>query len=167
VSTDLVSSAPGIYSALLKLVEQAAAEQSPKVPVFAYEVGQWEPQTYLTVHAIEHHEWEIESIPYQFNEKYEVVGCATVFSGSSPFTTPTVGVTVMNETFNLFNACVMTQIVSHRTAPFLETTGPTPQIMLPTQTDYTAGPGRMEGGPAGWCGEMTWRVFFEAIITPA
>lgn len=165
--TDIVSSVPGIYEALAKLVTEAGNEQSPPVPVFDFEIGQYEPARYITIHEIGGPRYDWEAIPYQQRELYEIHGLTTVFTGDSPTTNPKVATEVLTETFNLHQACVMTVVVSNRKAPFLGTTGPTPQIMLPEEAHYEAGPGVMDGAPSGWVGKLNWSFHFEAILTPA
>lgn len=163
---DLVSTAPGIYTALLGLVQTAAAGQSPAVSVFAFEIGQYEPATYITVHAIENQSWEWAYLgTYTQYEEYDIVGCASVYSGESPNTNPSVATTVMNQTYNLFQAAVMTPVMSNRTIPILG--GPSNVIeMTPNFSRYTAGLGDMGGQPAGWVGCIDWSFHFRANVTP-
>jgi hypothetical protein len=165
---DLVSSVPGVFAALLGLVCTAAAEQSPSVSVFAFELGQHEPGSYVMVHEIKGPRYEWENIgPFSQKEMYSIHGKATVFSGDSVATNETLAVDVLDETFALMQACVMTPVMSNRDMPILGTTGPTPYLMLPVESQYDAAPGVIGGGPGGWCGVLDWGFSFEAIITPA
>lgn len=164
---DLVSTAPAIYEAFLKLVEEAAEGLSPQPAVFPFELGQYEPGSYITVHEIANHEWEWETIgAFTQKERYEVCGCATVYSGDSPATNKTLATAVMSETYSLFNTCVMTPLMSHRTVPLLGVTGVSPYLMLPYYGRYEAHPGSADGGQAGWCGVLNWSYHFEALVTP-
>jgi hypothetical protein len=167
VSQDLVSTAPGVYTALLGLVEAAGAAQSPAVSVFAFEVGQYEPATYTTVHAIENQTWEWAYLgTYTQCEEYDVCGCTAVYSGDSPNTNPSVATTVLNQTYSLFQALVMTPAMSNRTIPILG--GPANVIeMTPNYSRYTAGLGNVGGAPAGWSGEIEWSFHFKANVTPS
>ena len=168
MTQDLVSSAPGVYSAFLALVQNAAAVQNPAPAVFAFELGEYEPGSYVTVHAIENHEWAPETIgTFSQTEGYDIVGCATVYSGDSPATNPSVATTVLNQTYSLFQSCVMTPVMSNRTMPILGTTGPSPYQMLPGYARYTASPASMGGNPAGWAGVLEFSFHFDAYITPA
>jgi hypothetical protein len=167
MTQDLVSSAPGIYTAFLGLAQTAGAVQTPAVAVFAFELGQYEPGSYLTVHAIENHEWSPETIgTFSQTEGYDIVGCATVFSGDSPNTNPSVATTVLSQTYSLFQACVMTPVMSNRTMPILGTTGPSPYQMLPGFARYTGGLGNIGGSPAGWAGVLEFSFHFDAYISP-
>lgn len=163
---DLVSTAPGIYTALLGLIETAAAQQSPAVSVFAFELGQYEPATYVTVHAIENQNWDWAYLgTFTQYEEYDIAGCTSVYSGDSPNTNPSVASTVMNATYNLFQATVMTPAMSNRTIPILG--GPSNVIeMTPNYSRYTAGLG-VGGTPSGWVGCIDWSFHFRANATPA
>lgn len=166
MTQDLVSTAPGIFIALLGLVQTAGAAQNPAVSVFAFELGQYQPATYVTIHAIENHHWEWAYIDtFTQYEEYDVVGCASVYSGDSPFTTPSVASTVMTQTYNLFQACVMTPVMSNRTIPVLG--GPANVIeMTPNDSGYTAGLGDVGGSQTGWAGEIPFSFHFRANVTP-
>lgn len=163
---DLVSTAPGIYTALLGLVEAAAAEQTPAVSVFAFEIGQYEPATYVTVHAIENQSWEWAYLgTYTQYEEYDIAGCVSVYSGDSPNTNPSVASTVLTQTYNTFQAIVMTPAMSNRTIPILG--GPSNVIeMTPNYSRYTAGLGDVGGTPSGWVGSIDWSFHFRANVTP-
>lgn len=169
MTQNLVSSVPGVFSALLGLVQQAAALQTPAPAVFAFELGQYEPGSYITVHEIIGPEYEWESIGnFAQKERFEIHGIATVFSGDSPANDVTVATTVLSQTVNLFQSCVMTPVMSNRTMPLLGTTGPSPYLLLPgPQMKYSAQEGIIGGGPAGWCGVYEWSFSFESMLTPA
>jgi hypothetical protein len=165
---DLVSSAPGIFTALLGLVEAAAGEEEEQTLVFPFELGQYEPARYVMVSEIANHIIEWESIgDFGQKETYEVRGKATVYSGDSIATNPALATSVLTDTYALFQACVMTPAMSNRDMPILGTTGPTPYLMLPAYARYHGNPGNMAGGQAGWCGEIDWSFHFEAYIAPA
>ena len=168
MSQDLVSSAPGIYQAMLTLVQQAAAAQNPVVSVFPFELGQYEPGSYVTLHAIENHRFEWAYIPtFTQYEYYDITGVATVFTGDSPADNPTVATTVLNQTYSLFQNVVMTPVISNRDMPIFQTQGPSPLMMLPEVAQYTAGVGNLAGGPGGWVGTIDFRYSFTALVTPA
>lgn len=164
---DLVSTVPAVYDALLGLVHAAAAAQNPQPGVFAFELGEFEPGSYITVHAIENHQWSPESMgSFSQEEHYDICGTATVFTGSSPNTDPTVATSILVATYTLFQACVMTPLMSNRTMPILGAT-PSPYQMLPGYTRYTAGVGTVGDRPSGWFGLLEWSFHFDAYITPA
>ena len=168
MSQDLVSSAPGIYQALLSLVQTAAAAQKPApIQVFPFELGQYEPGSYVTLHAIENHTFEWAYIgPFSQYEHYDVVGCATVFTGDT-VTSGTVATDVLSQTYSLFQTLVMTPVMSNRNMPIFNTTGPTPYLMLPEYARYSAGPGEIGGNPGGWVGVIEFAYHFDALVTPA
>lgn len=168
MSQDLVSAVPGVFSALLGLVQQAAAAQNPAPAVFAYELLQYEPGAYIIVHEIIGPEYEWESIgSFTQKERFEICGYATVYTGDSPGTNPSVALTVLQQTFNLFQSCVMTPVMSNRTMPLLGTTGPSPYLMLPSKMAYAAGPANIGGSSSGWYGQYDWSFSFESLLTPA
>ena len=167
MTQNLVSSAPGIYQALLSLVQTAAGQQQPPVNVFPFEPGQYVPGSWVTVQGIENHEWEWESIgSFSQKEHYDVCGQVVVYTGDT-VTSGTVPIDVLTQTYSLFQAAVMTPVMSNRTMPLLGTTGPSPFLMLPGHTRYAASPGEIGGEEAGWLGVVEWSFHFDAYITPA
>jgi hypothetical protein len=165
MTQDLVSTAPGVWIALLGLVEAAAAAQTPAVSVFPYELAEYEPASYVIVGDILNHGWVPESLgTFSQVESYDIVGAATVFSGDSPGLKPSVVSTVLSATYSLFQACVMTPLMSNRTIPILGAT-PSPYQMLPGFARYSAGVGDV-GGTEGWYGRIDWAFSFEAFVTP-
>jgi hypothetical protein len=166
MTQDLVSTAPGVYAALLGLVEAAAAAQTPAVSVFSFEMGQYQPATYTTVHAIENQTWDWAYLgTFTQCEEYDICGCTAVYSGDSPNTNPSVASTVLTATYNLFQATVMTPAMSNRTIPILG--GPENVFeMTPNYSRYTAGLGNVGGEEAGWSGEIEWSFHFRANVTP-
>jgi hypothetical protein len=167
-SGTLVSSVPGVFTALLNLIRTVAEEQSPSIAVFPFELGQYEPASYVMLSEIKGPRYEWESIGnYAQREIYDITGKATVFSGDSAATNATLAVTVLEETFALFQTCVMTPVITNRDMPTFGTAGPTPFLVLPLESAYTAGPGNIGGGQGGWCGVIEWGFHFEAVLTPS
>lgn len=165
MTQNLSSTAPGIYKALLGLVQTAAAGQNPPINVFPFEIGQYEPGSYVTVQAVENHHWEWAYIgTFTQYEAYDVCGIATVFTGDS-VTSGTVATDVMAQTYSLFETCVMTPVMSNRNIPILG--GPSNVIeMTPNDSGYTAEPGLVDGNPSGWVGVIPWSFHFRANVTP-
>ena len=102
MTQDLVSSVPGIYTALLSQIQAAAAAQNPPVNVFPFEIGQYEPGSYVTVERIAGpsgsgagpvYEWEAIG-SFAQKEKYTVCGKATVATGDS-VTSGTVAIDIL------------------------------------------------------------------------
>lgn len=167
MTQDLVSSAPGIYQALLALIRTAAAAQNPPISVFPFESGPSEPGSYVSLHAIENHHWEWAYIgSFTQYEHYDIVGVATVFTGNSVIN-GTVATDIMTQTYNLFQTVVMTPVMSNRNEPIFQTTGPTPYLMLPERAQYNGEPGIVDGQPAGWVGTVEFCYHFDATNTPA
>lgn len=167
MSQNLVSSVPGIFSALLGLLQTAAAQQTPPVQVFPFAVGPYEPASYVTLHATENHtfEWAYLGTFSQY-EHYDIVGAASVFTGDS-VTSGTVATDILNQTYALFQAVVMTPVMSNRDMPIFQTSGPSPYEMLPERAQYSAAPGEIGGNPGGWVGCIDFSYHFDAVITPA
>jgi hypothetical protein len=165
--SDLVSSVPGIYEKLEELLTQAGEEQAPKVPVFSFELGQYEPAGYVLIREIKQQPYEWETIgPFSQKEVYDICGEATVFSGDSPPNNAALVQQTITETYALFQKCVMTPVMSNRDMPILGTTGPSPYLILPWESQPTFGAAEMAGGQAGWYGKIDWSFHFEALITP-
>lgn len=166
--SDLVSSVPGVYAALLGLIETAGAAQSPVVPVYAFELALRVPSSYITVHEIAGPAYEWESIgTFSQKELYDISGSVVVFTGDSPANRPTVATDVLSQTLSLFQSCVMTPTVTNRNMPILGTTGPSPYLMLPKEMGYDAHAAAIGNEPGGWVGVYSWSFHFEALLTPA
>ena len=166
-----VSSVPGIYEGLLKLIREAAAEQSQPVSVFPAALAQFEPARYIIVGPVKGPQYEVEALPIQLAETYEIQGKATVFSGETPPATEPARAAelaseVLTQTFSLLGACVFSPAIANRDSPTFGTTGPSAQIMFPIQADYEAGLDIIGGQPGGWGGIIDWALTFKAIITP-
>lgn len=183
MSQDLVSSVPGIFDALLGLVQSAAASASnpvtnapdPKVYVFPFELGDYVPGAYVTVHGITGPQGSGQGPQYQWEslgsfsqrEIFGIKGAVTVFSGDSPTNDATIATKVLGWCMSLFQTCVMTPVMSNRNIPLLGTTGPSPLMMLPARMGYSGGPGTIGGAVGGWAGVYSWSFHFESMITPA
>lgn len=167
MSQTLISSVPAVFSALEGLIRKAGEEQSPQIPVFAFELGEYEPAGYVLIHEIEQEPYEWESIgDFAQKESYDICGIVTTFTGDSPFTNPSVVPSTMESVYALLQACVMTPVMSHRDMPILGTTGPTPYLMVPSKSQPRFETASMAGGAAGWCGVIDWSFHFEARLTP-
>jgi len=162
-----ISSVPGIYEGLLKLIREAAAEQSQPVSVFPAALAQFEPARYIIVGPIKGPRYDWHAHPIQLEEDYEIQGKATVFSGESAATNQTLAAEVLTQTFEVLEKCVMGPAIANRDAPTFGTSGPNAQVMFPIQADYEAGLDIMAGQPSGWGGVIDWALTFKAIINPA
>jgi hypothetical protein len=168
VTQDLISAVPGIFDALLGLVQAAATAQLPSPAVFPFELAQYEPGAYVLIHEIRGPAYEWENIgTFTQKETFEIAGAATVFVGDGMVNDQSVATDVLAQTMSLFQSCVMTPVMSHRTMPLLGTTGPSPFLMLPGTMGYESGPGDVGGGQGGWFGRYDWSFRFQALITPA
>lgn len=165
--TAFVSSVPGIYEGLLKLIREAAEEQSQPVSVFPAALAQFEPARYIIVGPIKGPRYDIHALPIQLEELYEIQGKATVFSGESPAANKDLAAEILTQTFDLLGACVMGPAIANRDAPTFGTSGPNAQVMFPIAADYEAGLDIIAGQPGGWGGVIDWALTFKAIITPS
>jgi hypothetical protein len=161
------SSVPGIYEGLLRLIREAAEEQSQPVSVFELLLAQFEPARYIILGPIKGPTYDWHAHPIQLEEVYEIHGKATVFTGESPLESKTVASEVMTQTFALLSECVIGPAIANRDAPTFGTTGPAAQVMFPVQADYNAGLDLIAGQPGGWGGVIDWALTFKAIITPS
>ena len=162
-----VSSVPGIYNGLMKLIREAAAEQSRPVSVFPKVLPQFEPAAYILVGPIKGPRYDIRALPIQLEETYEICGKATVFTGESPVENEDLASEVLAQTFELLGNCVMGPAIANRDAPTFGTSGPNAQMMFPVDADYEDGLDIMGGQPAGWGGVIDWALTFKAIISPS
>lgn len=166
MSQGLASSVPGVYAALIGLVEEAAGEQSEPIAVFPFELKQYEPATYILLGGIKGPRYEWESIGYYSQtEKYEIHGKVATFTGASG--EKAIAVAAIANTYAAFNACVMSPVISNRNEPILGTEGPSPYLVLPDEAQFSAGVGLIDNGPAGWQTTLDWSFHFEAYLTPA
>lgn len=169
--SDLISTAPYVWSALLGLIETAALAQNPVVQVFPFELGQYEPAAYVMLTGIEQHTFEWETIgSFTQKETYDICGKVTYWTGDSPADTQDVASTVITQVYSTFQTLVMTPAMSNRTVPILGNTyaaAGAVYLMLPGYARYSAAPGLMQGAQAGWEGTLAWSFHFEALVTPA
>lgn len=166
--SNFLSSAPGIYTAMLGLIQAAGSTQNPPVDVEAFALGQYEPGSYVEILQIENHIWDMETITYSGKEHYDITGIATVFTGTGIKDSPTVGTDILAETYDLFNEIVMSTLITNRNEPTFGTTGPTPYQAIPGYSRYTGGPGRnQQGQPFGFMGVIEWSWHFDAYISPS
>ena len=179
--SDLVSSVPGVFDALLGLIQTAAATASNPVPnapdqtvyVYPFELGEYVPGAYITLNGITGPQGSGQGPQYQWEslgsfsqrEIFGIRGAVSVFSGDSPENNPTIATQVLGWCMSLFQTCVMTPVISNRNMPMLGTTGPSPLLMLPARMGYSAGPGVIGNATGGWAGTYAWSFHFEAIIT--
>lgn len=167
MTQDLILSAPGVYIAMLGLIQTAGAAQDPVISVYGFEVGASEPDDYIEVLGFKDHHIKPETIgTFSQIEEYSITGRTTVFTGASPVDDPNVGIEILQQTYDIFQAVVMTPLMSNRNEPILGTLGPSPYLMLPESAEYDAGVGTIGDGPGGWAGWLDWSFHFEAYLTP-
>lgn len=169
---DLVSSVPGIFTALVGLIQTAAAAETNQTNVAVWELGNFVTPQYVIIESFTgpNYEWETLGAFSQY-ELYAIDGTVRLWTGDSPFEhddLTSVPLQVLQDTYSLFQRCVMTPVMSNRTMPLLNTTGPTPLEMLPGRFSYEHGPGHTDKGePWGWQGLYHWQFTFRALLTPA
>jgi hypothetical protein len=166
----LPSTAPAVYAAFFTASREAAELQEQPVNVFPFALELFEPAQYVLITEIANHNWEWESIgSFTQRERYEIRGAATVFRGDDIANNPEIAVNVLEETYSVFNECVMRPLMSNRNEPILNVKGvqASPFLMLPEFTRYSAGAGQLGGGPGGWYGRLDWAFSFEALVNPA
>ena len=169
------STAPGMYSAFLQLVSDAAALQNPYVYVAPFELAQYEPAVYVILDGIENQRWEWAALgTFAQYEYYSLTGCVTAFQGDTPDALDpnnTVALSVMNQCYTTFSNCVMSPYMSNRYAPVLNAVSPqfpdgAVTGMLPGSARYTAGPGTQDGADVGWMGRIDWQFDVSARLNP-
>lgn len=164
---DLVSSAPGVFEGFASVISTACAAQNPIVSFFPFELGQYEPATYVLLHGIENHQWVIEDTIYGHQEHYDIVGSVIVFTGTGVADSPAVTTTVMNTAYSTFQACVMQQFVANKNEPIMGFSGSSngPYQTFAGYTRYTASVGHTANGePWGWEGVIDFSFHFDAYI---
>jgi hypothetical protein len=168
MSEAFTSSVPGIYAGLLKLVREAAAEQSPEVAVFPFQLAKYMPAIYVIVGKIVGPRYEVEAIPLQLREVFDITGKVIVYKGETPTAEEnnSLAEDALTEAFATFIACVMTPALAHRGAPTFGTSGPSAQKVEPTEARHEAGSGIIEGAAGGWLSVIDWGFHFESILNP-
>lgn len=170
--TDLLTTAPGTFANLYSLATEAANELNPSPMVFPFELNQYEPGSYVMISGIRGPEISWENIgTFSQIERFSIYGKATVYTGLSLTDDPTVAVSVLSDTYTLFQQVIMTPIMSNRFVPILGAipgfADGTMYSVLPAYTRYEGMPGNIAGGQNGWSGVVDWAFNFEAYITPA
>lgn len=166
---NLTSTVPGVWSAFLGLIQTAATDvtiNDEGVSVFAFALTQDEPANYVILTSITNQKFTPEGIGYQFREDYQINGYATVYTGASPADDMTITNTVLGQTWDLYNQVVMSTMVEHADMPVFGA-NPTPFQGLPVMANYTAAPGKVNGGQAGWAGVVQFAYRFSAICYPS
>ena len=173
MSQDLVSSVPGIFTALVGLIQTAAALEANPTSVAVWELGNYVTPQYILIEGFTGPSYDWETIgAFSQYETYSVTGSVRVWTGESPYgesNLATVPLQVLSDTYGLFQRCVMTPVMSNRVMPLLNTTGPSPLLMVPGHNfNYEHGPGvNKDGQPWGWQGLYSWSFDFRALLTPA
>jgi hypothetical protein len=166
---NLTSTVPGVWSAFLGLIQTAATDvtiNEEGVSVFAFALTQDEPANYVILTSITNQKFTPESMGYQFREDYNINGYATVYTGASPADDIGIANDVLGWTWDLYNQVVMSTMVENATMPIFGSS-PTPFQGLPTAANYTAAPGKVNSGAAGWAGMVAFQYRFSALILPA
>ncbi len=168
MSQTLVSSVPGVFLRLEFLLKQAAEAQEPQIPVFPFALGEYEPSGYVFIEKIEQDPYEWETIgSFSQKEVYDICGTVSTFTGDSPFTNPSVVTSTMERVYAMMQQIVMEPVMSNRDMPILGTPGPSPYLMIPSESKPEFGVATASDGPAGWFGQVKWSFHFEAILTPS
>lgn len=167
----LTSTAPYVWEAFVKKAEEASNALAHPVPIFQFQVGQYQPSAgYVEFAEIADHRWEWENLGvYTQNEFYEIIGTVTVATERTPNNEPKVVHEIMQETYTLFNAVIVTPGITERNAPVLGNEYPVEAAVwrtLPTRAHYSSGIGEIAGEPGGFYGQINWGWEFAAYITP-
>ena len=165
-----------MYQALLNLCSAAGALANPYVYVAPFELELYEPGQYVICQGIKDQRMEIETLgPFRsMQEWYTLYGYASVFVGDTPDAlNPTVAVTTMLSTYELFSQIVMTPAMSNTNAPVFGAASPfmvpgAVNFVAPGTVAYSSGPAFEDGGaPAGWMGRIDWDFQIRAYVTPS
>lgn len=162
----LVSSVPGIWQAAMSLLTTQGAAQSPAVKVFPFELGQYEPGSYVLLHEAKNLKLLPED-PYSLRESYDIAGYVTYWTGTGISGADYSGVTlsVLQQTYDIFTNVVTEALISNRTLPLWGTTGPTPFQFFFTKGEYVGAPGHtQDGAPWGWEGRLDFSIHVDALL---
>lgn len=160
--SNITSSAPTAYAALLGLITAAASAQDQPVSVFPFELEQYEPASYVLLTGIENHQFDIETLNYAFLEHYDIVGIATVLQGDVD---PSG---VLAATYALYQDVVQTVVVENRGGPagvlgVTEADGG-PLLIVPGYARYTGSPASFGGGTGGFQGTIEFSYHLQAYL---
>ena len=169
--TNLESSVPGAFNAMYGLLATAGALQTPAVPVFHSEILQYEPSTgCVLLQGVEQHRFEWASLgPFDFYETYDICGHAEYFqSGEDPVA---MAEAVLNQTWAIYQAVVMSTVVVNRGQPGGQVLGSAAplslEVIIPADANYAAQPASVGGSADGLLGVVEFRFSVKARITTA
>ena len=161
--SNLTSTVPFAFNALYNLMNTAGLAQNPPVTVLNQEVVQYEPGSYVLLEGVENHLFNIAALgSYAHEEVYDIHGIATYLQGDVD------PATVITKTWAIYQAVVMTPVVSNRGANgqyVLGLTANEPAWIVPQEARYTSSPGDFGGGMAGFQGMIEFRFSLKARIT--
>jgi hypothetical protein len=166
--SNLTSTQPAAFDALLSLLTAAGATQSPVIPVFDTELVQYEPTAYVLLKGYDAHNFFRSAAlgSFAFEETFSLQGCVTYFQGNID------PKTVRDKTWSIFQNVVMTTVVTNRGAPagnpVLGVSAPTElEWVIPEYARYTSSPGSMNGVEEGFQGSIDFSFQVFARITTA
>jgi len=169
--TNLTTTQPAAFDALLALLQTAGAAQSPPVAVMDTEITQYQPGSYVIVEALEEQNFDPAALgSFAFYEEYEICGRTTVFQGVGDPATATKA--VRDQTFAVHQAVVHATVIANSGAistgggQVLGSQAPTElEWIVPTYARYSSTPGAFGEGQAGLQGTIDWRYMLHARLT--
>ena len=170
--SNLTTTQPAAFDALLALLQTAGAAQSPPVAVLDSQVTQYEPGPYVILEAVEQDGFDPAALgSFAFYEEYELCGITTVLQGMGDPATTTKA--VRDATFATHQAVVQSTVVANSGSvatgggPVLGSQAPSQlEWIVPSFARYSSSPGEFGGGQGGFQGTIEWRYRVHARITP-
>jgi hypothetical protein len=174
--SNLSSSVAGAFDALYNLLVTAGNAQTPKVPVFAQELVQYEPGSYVCLGVtpsgrkpVENHRYEPAALgSFAFYEDYEFHGYATYLAGDVD------PETVLSKTWTVYQNVVMQTAVTYSGSfpsgggQILGSAAPTTlEWFIPLETEYAGYPGQFGAGQGGFQGVVEFGFALRARLTVA
>jgi hypothetical protein len=168
--SNLTTTQPAAFDALLGLLQAAGAAQPPGNPPIAVldtAVTQYAPSTgYVLLEAIEQHEFDIAALgSYAFYETYDICGRTQYVQGVTGNSDWQV---IRDQTFLIHESVVQATVVANRGAnqtKVLGTQAPNQLLwIVPTYQRYTPQPSNSAGL---YIGNIDWRFSLKARITAA
>lgn len=169
---NLTSTVPGAFNTLYTLLAAAGAGQSPPIPVFHSEIirGQYTQGGYVLLESVQDHEFEIAALgSYAQYETYDIHGSVSYYQGGPD--PVTLVEAVLNQTWSIYAAVVMTTVVANRGVPgqpVLGSGGPVQLLeIVPKFANYSGAPADIGGDASGFVGTVEFAYWLKGRLTVA
>lgn len=165
--SNLLSTQPAVFDALLGLLQAAGATQDPPIAVLDTAVTQYAPSTgYVLLEGIEEHQFDIAALgSYAFYETYDICGRTQYAQGAEANSD---WKTIRDKVFTIHQNVVQDTVVANRganqTAILGDSAIATLTWIIPVFQRYTP---QATSNAGLWLGDIEWRYNIKARISTA